>query len=39
MEHHHFPITAVISALAFIIVAIVIIGFILKDAMNRLKEK
>ncbi len=33
------PITAIISAVAFIVIAVIIIGFLIKDAMNRFKEK
>jgi len=33
------PITAIIGAVGFIVIAVLIIGFLIKDAMNRFKEK
>ncbi len=36
---HHEPITAVISAIGFVIFFIVVLGFIIKDAMNRFRNQ
>ena len=33
------PITAVIAAIGFIVVAVIIIGFLIKDTINKFKEK
>lgn len=33
------PITAVIAAIGFIVIAVIIIGFLIKDAMSKFKEK
>ncbi len=33
------PITAVISAIGFVIFFVLVIGFIVKDAMNRFKNQ